>query len=500
MKLPRLFTFVFVASIVFCTVGSVYAISFGGPGGKWPKSWPKELEPLRKQAWTWVHGQIEIPSYEIPFDNREEFESAWPHILKLKRKGAPITLSRGPHIRVKSAKTGGVRVRSHWAKALYDIELVVDGDIVDLNRIRLPADTRIIDERFKENGEQKKRAPQNAAEQDGGGRVEVVVDSGDKGKPGGYLVNIEGEKGSKVGSDDRNVLQNLAQYDSIYRAGFALSATERRLDYLFEDGPVYPAVKRWRLTHEGDRVGFVIDLTDYEEPSYLPPDQRPEGIGLGVRIQKWGYWGDEACGNHYVEATFEVTPDGQVTRRGTMHDVSLFGPRDITPMADKASFQWAMGRFFSEHIDKVTHVEESEGGRLHVSALGNRHKGHNGKWELVIEPDAAWIVREARFYGETKPDKLKAHMSNEGTVWSGSFCIPQKAVVNVFGRAAEHSGHSFTFDPVVDEFDEELYKQCEQAVLHGDQPQLVVTDERVSPRTITEPNRPGFKPAKARGR
>jgi hypothetical protein len=30
------------------------------------------------------------------------------------------------------------------------IELVVDGDIVDLNRIPLPADTPIIDERFKD--------------------------------------------------------------------------------------------------------------------------------------------------------------------------------------------------------------------------------------------------------------------------------------------------------------------------------------------------------------
>jgi hypothetical protein len=29
------------------------------------------------------------------------------------------------------------------------IELVVDGNIVDLNRISLPADTPVIDERFK---------------------------------------------------------------------------------------------------------------------------------------------------------------------------------------------------------------------------------------------------------------------------------------------------------------------------------------------------------------
>ena len=32
------------------------------------------------------------------------------------------------------------------------IELVVDGDIVDLNRIPLPSDTPIIDHRFKDGG------------------------------------------------------------------------------------------------------------------------------------------------------------------------------------------------------------------------------------------------------------------------------------------------------------------------------------------------------------
>jgi len=59
--------------------------------------------------------------------------------------------------------------RELWSVPVISIELEVDGKIVDLNRIRLPADTPIIDERFKENGEQKRRAPQNAAEQDGAG-------------------------------------------------------------------------------------------------------------------------------------------------------------------------------------------------------------------------------------------------------------------------------------------------------------------------------------------
>ena len=47
----------------------------------------------------------------------------------------------------KSAKTRG---GDRWEETIY-IELIVDGEVVDLNRIPLPADTPIIDERFKEN-------------------------------------------------------------------------------------------------------------------------------------------------------------------------------------------------------------------------------------------------------------------------------------------------------------------------------------------------------------
>jgi len=72
----------FLAAIAFCAVGSVYGLYEVSNEGTWPKSWPEELDPLRKQSLTF--------------------------------------------------------------------ELVVDGDIVDLNRIPLPEDTPIIDERFKD--------------------------------------------------------------------------------------------------------------------------------------------------------------------------------------------------------------------------------------------------------------------------------------------------------------------------------------------------------------
>ncbi|HEY2841839.1 MAG TPA: hypothetical protein VGJ26_21955 [Pirellulales bacterium] len=154
--------------------------------GTWPKSWAVELEPLRKQSRTLVGPMIPQLHYEIPFTKRQDFESAWPQLLKVKSKGAPIILLRSPDkwlganiksgVRVHSppeqtnkqinpevplagpAVTGRGNVRERWMWTTY-IELIVDGDVVDLNRIPLPADTPIIDERFHEEEQRKTPKP-----------------------------------------------------------------------------------------------------------------------------------------------------------------------------------------------------------------------------------------------------------------------------------------------------------------------------------------------------
>ena len=141
--------------------------------GAWPKSWPQELDPLRKQSST-LEGPLQPHRhYLIPFTKREEFEAAWPHLLKVKSKGVPIILVRGPKTDFFAIKPAGVlihsppvdadkeagdevpaadakKVHGHWRTNATYIELVVDGEIVDLNRISLPANTPIIDERFKD--------------------------------------------------------------------------------------------------------------------------------------------------------------------------------------------------------------------------------------------------------------------------------------------------------------------------------------------------------------
>ncbi len=140
--------------------------------GSWPQSWPKELEPLRPAARTFEGPLRPLLHYAIPFAKREEFEAAWPHLLKVKSPGAPIVLRRGPGFWLGDkagvcihtppadspkpqaaealAEAPAAGVKNTRLETTTYIELIVDGQIVDLNRIALPPDTPIIDERFQD--------------------------------------------------------------------------------------------------------------------------------------------------------------------------------------------------------------------------------------------------------------------------------------------------------------------------------------------------------------
>lgn len=161
-------------ALVLLGATTSYALYSIADTGTWPKTWPTELEPLRKQSRTAAGPTIMQRHYDIPCKDQAEFEKVWPHLLAVKSEGAPIILMPGPNKWLGNTIQGGVRIhcppssrhpekdpvapkgkiintdnpRVRWMNRNY-IELIVDGKIVDLNRIELPPDTPIIDERFK---------------------------------------------------------------------------------------------------------------------------------------------------------------------------------------------------------------------------------------------------------------------------------------------------------------------------------------------------------------
>jgi len=179
--------------------------------GRWPSSWPQSLEPLRDHARTiGIASGTQEDIYEITFADRGEFEKAWPSLIALKTPGAPLRLYRvgalpagglgqlesnaAPTVRIyapppcETVGPNGQKLRPSppWPKELIgpngelpefvrdevrdgkltwvaatpgtddgfhyrariDIDLVIDGQVIDLNRIALPHDTPIVDRRF----------------------------------------------------------------------------------------------------------------------------------------------------------------------------------------------------------------------------------------------------------------------------------------------------------------------------------------------------------------
>jgi len=73
--------------------GDAYGLMTMELGGRWPENWPEDLEPLRFKASTGEFVSASCATYYyIPFDTRDEFERAWPALLRLKSKGAPLNL------------------------------------------------------------------------------------------------------------------------------------------------------------------------------------------------------------------------------------------------------------------------------------------------------------------------------------------------------------------------------------------------------------------------
>lgn len=292
------------------------------------------------------------------------------------------------------------------------------------------------------------------------------------------------------------VWENLKRYDSIYEAGLSVSGTLNSQDQLVRRMPRIEVNRRWELAFDNDRCGYLLEIVGYEKPKFHEPNERTGGsldahgwLVLPIRTREWGYWGADCSGNLYIDTVIRVSRTNEVVETGTMYNSSLFGPKDVGPNIRKRTLLWSLGRFYGQLIDQITSTQPLGNGRIRVSALGHRGD-QSGRWELEIEPAAAWMVREARFYDERAPEIVAGEMKNSGTAWQDSYCIPQSAVFNYQGSVDGHkeTTSALTFAPAVAPFDEKLYESAQQAVTKDRPPNLTIHDHRTSPPLIFQPD------------
>jgi hypothetical protein len=96
--------------------------------------------------------------YHIWFSSQNQFEAVWPSLLKVRKAGSPVILLPSSPAATKKVEAiiycdsfEIVNEQVNPKMRASSISLTVDGHIVDLNRIPLPANTPIIDERFNDS-------------------------------------------------------------------------------------------------------------------------------------------------------------------------------------------------------------------------------------------------------------------------------------------------------------------------------------------------------------
>ena len=98
-----------------CLLGSACASSWAligvQDGGKWPDTWPNELDSLRANAKTIMvaHG-IQEDVHKISFTSAEEFARAWPFLLSVKDRNSRVILEDSPHLHATSGTSVTVGV------------------------------------------------------------------------------------------------------------------------------------------------------------------------------------------------------------------------------------------------------------------------------------------------------------------------------------------------------------------------------------------------------
>lgn len=330
--------------------------------------------------------------------------------------------------------------------------------------------------------------------------------------------------GCSMSSDVENemdVLEQLKTFDSTFESGFSISGVQSKKDYAaYRQNIRFDAKRKWQFTLSGDRIGYELVVESYtppprylknlnEKPAQESPDKEFIELKNGIRVfgglkvdgvvpkhiftvktRQWGYWGSDLSGMHDETTHVVISHDGKLTEAKKKSFNSLvFGPRDEGPNLIKDQFLLGLGRFYSKKIDQILEVKKVDDEKLFVVAKGKKSEQFLGRWELLIDPNAAWMVQGAKFFWVRRPDRVMFEMKNSGVVWSGSHCIPSKTSVNYSGALGEEDTVEIVLDPKVEGFNDELYESAKRAVALNKTPALTLFDHRVSPPVVSEPFR-----------
>jgi len=282
--------------------------------------------------------------------------------------------------------------------------------------------------------------------------------------------------------DGKEILDKLTSIDAVYAAAF--TASGRRLGW--------PG-RKWKFAMLRGRIALEEEVVE------IPEHSGPAQVGRFIAFRSTWYVGPT------VQATYDWV--GRIPHYGPLDPWPENSPGPATTGSLKVDDPDAptytlhiqrtlscLGRGYSKYITKIRDVSPQEDGRLKVTADGLAGDLYPGaKWELVIEPDAEYMVRSAVVVDS---GNRRRSFTNSGLRRYGSHCVPEKGEC----KGGLISG-SFEFQSASFEADVEFLERAKATMqppylIHTD-----VSDQRRTPelriqydagKTLPQGGKPGF--------
>jgi len=291
-------------------------------------------------------------------------------------------------------------------------------------------------------------------------------------------------------SSPGDLLSTLKSLDATYQAGFAATGTALHPPSIGIPG--LPSIQtRWRVTFQNMRAAVDEQTIGILQGTALPIQPNDgsssdlpgrNGMRQTVPLKRSTLWGSEYVGRCILSAKEDVAIDGIATNQkpaDASQRIAFRSPENKSYDLFLKQINWTMGRGFSSYLTQIDGVNVTDKGAWEVSAQGVDYNGSAGRWELVIEPDAAYLVRQAKYYkGEDSDPRVV--IVNSGSRWTGPWCVPEKGTwTDPILRTPRD--FNFLFESASAEVDETLLAKVEKDMKGPYEDPTTVTDYRMDP-------------------
>ncbi len=306
-----------------------------------------------------------------------------------------------------------------------------------------------------------------------------------------FVGDLQGQQGELPQASE--VLSKMRAFDDVFEAGFTASGVTPKGSF----GVNSPEGRiAWTISVTNGQCAIVESIQDATEPSadyvkrpeWLKTEEDKLGQYTGVVKTRITYFGSEYSSRTSSIELYGLGPDGQPQKMDMENPqkIVLYHPDDSALTLPYKQILWTLGRGYTKFINEVTELAMQEDGTIHFKANGTGLGASiNGRWEITVDPSAAYMVRSAKFF--RRPDKPEpmAVITTSGTKWENGRCIPETASwEDNYGPGFSKRSVAYTCEMIRSEPDYDLLEMAQKKLYGPYERYTDVIDRRMTPSSI----------------